>query len=105
MTRLMTVFAILFASVLLIGCAGAPKAPKGELCGINASSGYKLCFDFEKDFDANGKLKSEARGARSSITLQSLHKGWFLDASSKEELQAYAEKWKQRYLDLKKKCD
>jgi hypothetical protein len=100
--------AIVFASLLVValasGCAHAPKPPVGHLCGINAQSSYILCFDFEKDFDADGKLKSSSKGVRSTITLTDLHKGWFIDAPSKEALQAYAMKWKQRFQDLEKSC-
>lgn len=90
---------MILSVILLASCAGAPTPPKGHLSGINAKSGYMLKFDFEKDFDSNGKLKSDAKGVRVPITLDSLHRGWFMDAASKEELQAYALKWKQRYQD------
>jgi hypothetical protein len=48
------------------------------------------------------KLKPDAQGVNRSITLDSLHKYYCMDAPSKEELVRYAMQWKERYKKLQR---
>ena len=93
-------------AILLSSCALAPTPPQGQICVINATSAqpYKLCFDMAKDFDSNGKLQGGVLGIKTPIQFKDLHKYWCMDSGSKESLQAYALKWKERYQTLQKDC-
>jgi hypothetical protein len=100
MKTLMSLCAILCAS-LLIGCGSVPK-PKGWVKVINAQpkkapSPYALWFNFETDFDEDGRLKKGVPGVNRPITLKDLHANWCMDHASKENLEAYARKLKDRY--------
>lgn len=109
MTNSTMLFVILLSS-LTIGCAEGPKRPSGTVMGINARptsepAPYALTFNLETDFDENLRLKPDAKGVRVPITLDQLHAHWAMNAQTKEELVRYALEWKQKYLNLKKRCE
>lgn len=93
----------ILSSSLVLACASAPPRPHGEIAQINAPSKYKRVFNFD-DFDEN--LQDKKGGTNVPISgLSDLHRHWCMDVASKESLQAYVMEWKNRYVELKKKCD
>ena len=68
---------------------------------MNVKSGYKLCFNFETDFDANADLLPDAKGVRRTLVLSDLHGHWEMDETSLANLRGYAQKIKS---SLQKEC-
>lgn len=88
-------------SLVATSCSKPIPRPKGEVCRINARSGYILCFDLENDFDSNGDLLPNVQGVRKPVQLLNLHGHWELDEQSLSNLRAYGKKVKDA---LEKEC-
>lgn len=83
-------------AILLAGCAVKP--PKGWVCSLNASGGYNLCFDLQRDFDAAGKVKKGVAGQRVPVkSLDEMHTRINIDVDSFANLKAYILKLKKRH--------
>lgn len=64
---------------------------------LNAESHYRLCFNLEKDFDADGNVKPGVAGERVPVkSLDDLHTFVVMDVDSATNLKAYLLKQKAR---------
>lgn len=82
----------LLIALEFIGCGSLPP-PKGEECFVNQKSSYMLCFDFEKDYNQDGTIKSTSKGVHRPIDIQ----GYSCNSpDTRASVKAFALKYKQR---------
>ena len=83
-------------SAILIVCAGCSvPRPKGDVCIVDAARSRLLCYDMEKDYDKDGKLKAGAK-LKTKASPGSFDKYLVLDPDATAELKIYIRRLRER---------
>lgn len=76
-----------FSLLLAVGCQ---KMPEGNICLVDADRFRLLCYDMEKDFDSDGRIKQDAVSKKVPLTsISDLNKGTYFDPKSWSNVQAW----------------
>jgi hypothetical protein len=71
---------LMVSSLFLVGCGGVAR-PHILLCIVNAPAKHRLCYQADRDYDANGKLLPGAVPIiRANATLEDLNKLFTVDS-------------------------
>ena len=95
---------ILLATFSLLACQSIPR-PKGDICVFDAPRGLNKCFDMEKDYSSEGKLKKDAVMKKKPFTsIDQFDKHTNFDPGAWAELVAYKKKLQEAYEAKMKDC-
>jgi hypothetical protein len=103
MQRLMRHLSV-FSLLALTACQNVER-PNANACWVNASGGYKRCYNLLTDYDSNGIRLPNAKPKDVPISeLKHLNGALTFDASSQRELKRFMDESRKEYKDLKERC-